>query len=260
MLKRLSLRVKMGKSKRDRYLKNLRLSPIDYLPERPYKMNGGGVAIPRKGSRDFYMLFVPRETDIKEHVKMMEGETFIDVGANVGSYTLTVANAYRHKSVKVIAVEAHPDNFQALCRNIKANNFTNVNAINKAASDRKGVVTLYERSQDGIRADSDLYSLETSFVAHNNQVHIKGKPLQLDCDTLDDMVGNQGADVMKVDVEGAEISALRGGINTLKRLRKVIVEVHGDNLLTVKRLLEDSHFKLQMTDKPGTVQHIIGSK
>jgi hypothetical protein len=34
---------------------------------------------------------------------------------------------------------------------------------------------------------------------------------------------------MKVDIEGAEVLALKGATNSLKRLRKIIVEVHGDN-------------------------------
>jgi FkbM family methyltransferase len=257
---RLLLRIKMGKTKRDEYLKNVRLSPIDYLPERSYVMNDGSKAIPRKGTRDFYMLFVSRERDIKPHLSMQEGETFIDVGANVGLYTLTVANEYKDKAVKVIAIEAHPENFRALCRNIQANEFGNVSAINKAVSDHKGMVTLYERSQDGTRADSDLYSLYNIYLAQNNIIHPNGKPLNLDCDTLDNMLTDQRADVIKIDIEGAEVLALKGATNTLKRLRKIIVEVHGDNYETVRNLLETSNFKLVMTEITGTVQHIIGSR
>ena len=89
---RILLRGKMGRTKRDEYLRNIRLSPIDFLPERTYGMNDGTKAIPRRGTRDFYMLFLSREQDITPHLSMQENETFIDVGANVGSYTLMVAN------------------------------------------------------------------------------------------------------------------------------------------------------------------------
>jgi FkbM family methyltransferase len=252
------LRAKMGKAKRDKYLRNIRFLPIDYLPERAYKTDGGFKAIPRKGSRDFYMLFLHREVDVENQLSMQEGETFVDVGANVGFYTLTVANTYKSKGVKVVAIEAHPDNYNALCRNIRANHFANISAINKAVSDHKGVVTLYELSLDGLRGDSDLYTIETSLV-QNNEVP-SCKPLQLGCDTLDNIIDEPGADVMKVDIEGAEILALKGATNTLKRLRKVIVEIHGDNLFSVKRLLEESHFKLQLIQNSLTMPHIIGSK
>lgn len=63
---RLLLRFKMGKKKRDEYLKNTGLTPIDFLPERPYAIQGVK-AIPRKGSRDFYMFFVSREENVRPH-------------------------------------------------------------------------------------------------------------------------------------------------------------------------------------------------
>jgi hypothetical protein len=44
----------MGKKKRDEYLKNTRISVIDFLPERPYVIQGVK-AIPRKGTHDFFM-------------------------------------------------------------------------------------------------------------------------------------------------------------------------------------------------------------
>ena len=66
---------------------------------------------------------------------MNENETFVDVGANIGSYSLRVANDNKNKGVEVVAIEAHPENFKALRRNIQINNFRNVKTINKAASD-----------------------------------------------------------------------------------------------------------------------------
>lgn len=254
---RILLRAKMGRTKRDEYLRNIRLSPIDFLPERTYGMNGGTKAIPRKGTRDFYMLFLSREKEITPHLSLQENETFIDVGANVGSYTLMVANKYKSRGVRVIAIEAHPENYRALCRNIQANNFRNIQTINKAVSDHKGMVTLYERSHDGNRADSELYSLYDTFLGQYNIIHPQGKPLQLECDTLDNMLANQRVDVIKIDIEGAEVLALKGAESTLKNLRKIIVEVHGENYKMVRSLLETYDFKLQMAEITG---HIIGSK
>src|SRR5919202_32691 len=160
---RLLLRIKMGKKKRDEYLLNRGISTISFLPERPYSINGIK-AIPRKGTQDYYMLYIPREEDVKPHLIMYENETFVDVGANVGSYSLKIANDYKNKGVKVIAIEAHPGNYKALCRNI----------------------------------------------------------------------------------EGAEVLALKGATNTLKQLRKIIIEVHGDNCDKVKQILEKYAFKLEI--------------
>jgi FkbM family methyltransferase len=250
------LRIKMGKKKRDEHLKKTRLSPIDFLPERPYAMKSGVKAIPRKGTKDFFMLFVAREQDIGPHLAMKEKETFVDVGANVGSYTLSAAKEYKDKGVKIIAIEAHPDNYRALCRNIQINNFGNVKTINKAVTDYKGNVTLYDRSHDGSRVDSDLYSLyDKAFLAQNNILHPGGNVLQLECDTLDNMLLDKRVDVMKIDIEGAEVMALKGARNTLKKLRK-IVEIHGDNNTIIERILLEHDFDLKNTVE----KRVVGSK
>jgi FkbM family methyltransferase len=119
---------------------------------------------------------------------MKENEIFVDVGANVGSYTLSAAKEYEDKGVKIIAVEAHPDNYRALCRNIQINNFRNVKTINKAVTDHKGNITLYE-FHDGSHVDSSRYSLyDKAFLAEKNILHPGGNLLRLECDTLDNML------------------------------------------------------------------------
>lgn len=257
ILFRLSLRIKMGKKKRDDYLKNSGISIIDFLPERPYVKQGIKV-IPRKGSRDFYMFFLPREKDVQSQLVMNQNETFVDVGANIGSYSLRIANDYKDKGVKVIAIEAHPDNSKALDRNVKCNGFTNVKIINKAVSDHKGIVSLYERSHDGSRAGSDIYSLFNTYLHPSNTVLPRGKTLQIECDTLDSILANYRVDVMKIDIEGAEVQALKGATNTLKHLRKIIVEIHGDNFQKVNEVLKTSNFNLDVSKE--AMQHVIGSR
>jgi FkbM family methyltransferase len=254
---RLFLRIKMGKKRRDDYLWNKGISIIDFLPERPYSINGIN-AIPRKGTQDFYMLYIPREEDVKPHLTMYENETFVDVGANVGSYSLKIANDYKNKGVKVIAIEAHPGNYKALCRNIELNGFNNIKAINKAVSDRKGVITIYERSHDGNRVGTDLYSVHNTFLAEHN--FILPNSLEVESDTLDNILANNEVNVMKIDIEGAEVLALKGATNTLKRLRKIIVEIHGDNFDKVKQILENYTFKLEVIRATGHMTYITGSK
>ena len=256
---RLLLRVKMGKKRRDEYLRNSGLSMIDFLPERPYSINGFK-AIPRKGTQDFYMLYPSREEEVKPHLLMHDNETFVDVGSNVGSYSLKIAQDYKNKGVNVIAIEAHPENYKALCRNIEINGFKNVKAINKAVSDHKGIVTMYERFHIGTRVRSEFYSLCNTFLAENNIVRPDGKALQVESDTLDNILAMDKPSVMKMDIEGAEVMALNGATNTLKRLRKVVVEVHGDNFDEVKQILETHNFKLQISSPVGQMTHIIGSK
>jgi FkbM family methyltransferase len=249
----------MGKKKRNEYIWNKGISIIDFLPERPYSIDGIKV-IPRKGTQDFYMLYIPREEDVKPHLIMYENETFVDVGANIGSYSLKIANDYKNKGVSVIAIEAHPGNYKALCRNIELNSFKNVKAINKAASDRKDIVTIYERFHIENRVRSDFYSLCNTFLHENNIIRPNGKSLQVESDTLDSILANNEVDVMKIDIEGAEVLALKGATNTLKQLRKIIVEIHGDNFEQVKQILQTHNFKQQIIRTMGHISHIVGSK
>src|SRR5919198_1137039 len=86
ILYRILLRMKMGKRRRDELLQNRGMTVIDFLPERAYSMHGIK-AIPRRGTYDYFMLFVPREEDVKPHLVMQANEIFVDVGANVGSYS-----------------------------------------------------------------------------------------------------------------------------------------------------------------------------
>jgi predicted RNA methylase len=110
----------MGKIKRDEYLRDRDIKWPDFLPERRYTINHITV-IPRGFTNDFDMLSSPREEITAKHFALNENETFVDVGANVGKYALTVAKDYNSKSVRIIAIEAQPENYKALCRNVQLN-------------------------------------------------------------------------------------------------------------------------------------------
>jgi FkbM family methyltransferase len=261
MIYRILLRMKMGKVKRDESLQRTGISTLDFLPERPYVMQCGAKAIPRRGTSDFTVLFMSLEPKVEAHLTMKQNETFVEVGANVGAYTLMVANNYIDKEVTVIAIEAHPDNFKALCRNIECNNDGLkhiVKVVNKAVSDHSGIVTMIERSTDGVRVGTSLYSLSDRFIHNGNYVKKNGRTLQLECETLDNILDGLNADVMTMDIEGTEVMALRGAPNTLKCLRKIIIEIHGNNLEAVKHLLQSNGFDIEIIAESLT--YVIGSK
>lgn len=259
ILHRVLLRIKLGKKKRDQYFRETGISHIDFLPERAYSMDGVRV-IPRKGTHDFYMFFVPREGDVKPHLGLQENETFLDIGANIGSYSLRIANDYKEKGVNVISIEAHPDNYKALCRNIACNKLKNITAINKAVSANKGIVNIHERFHSGKRVGSDLYSMYDTFLHPSNVIRPDGKVIQVECDTLDSILTlcNTKVDVMKMDIEGAEVLALQAAPKTLSQVRKAIVEVHGENLEAVKQIFSLHNFKIEVTD--AEMKHVVGTK
>jgi FkbM family methyltransferase len=261
MMYRILSRIRMGKDKRNAYFQSNGLSILDFLPERPYEMDCGVKAIPRRGTSDFTVLFMSIEPKVEPHLAMKENEIFVDVGANVGVYTLMVAKNYMDKGVTVIAIEGHPGNYKALCRNIECNDDSLkriVEPINKAVSDHKGIITMFERTSDGVRVGTSLYSLFDTFIHDGNYVKQNGRALKLECDTLDNILAGRKVDVMSMDIEGAEVLALKGATNTLKSLRKIIVEIHGNNLEAVKDLLQTNGFNTEIIGKALT--YVIGTK
>ena len=111
---RIGLRLARGKMYRDQYFLNNRINLGDFLLfERPLKVNGIK-AIPRKHTADFNILFHNKESKVESRLDLNKGETFLDIGANVGRYTLKAAT--QQSDIKIVSIEAHPKNYEALCR------------------------------------------------------------------------------------------------------------------------------------------------
>jgi FkbM family methyltransferase len=219
-----------------------------------YSQNGLKAYI-REGTDDFHLLFTPREEKILPHLQMNKGETFVDVGANVGYYCLTTAIENVHNNIKVIAIEAHPETYSALLKNIRCNDLDGddaIIAVNKAVADIKRDAMMYERhTNDGIK------------MAGNSSICItfdKKNSILVQCDTLDNILADYGrVDVLKMDIEGAEVMALRGASRVLKELRKIVVEIHGDNLSAVLSILKEDGFEITTIPYELNV-YVIGTR
>jgi FkbM family methyltransferase len=230
----------MGKQKRNEYLKEKGILMSDFLPERAYLINNLKVML-RKGSKDFHMFCLRREEEISDYIKIYENETFVDIGANVGFYALKIAKENKNKAINVIAIEAHPENYKALCKNIELNKLSNIKAINKAVSDNKGIVTMYERKSVN-RVQPEWYTIQQSISGVQLD---KSHSIQIESDTLDNILDGNKADFIKIDIEGAEVIALKGAEKTLKKLRKIIVEIHENNFDKIKQILETNNFETE---------------
>jgi FkbM family methyltransferase len=144
--------------------------------------------------------------------------TFIDVGANIGYYSLLVAA----KGVSVIAVEASPQIIPALERSILLNRdlSSRIRVVRAAASDLEGEVPFWVNTvTHNFGLGSTVGSLPDA----------PSSAVSVPCVRLDDVISFEtpGPLLCKVDVEGAECRVLRGMINTIRTLRPVfIVEVH----------------------------------
>ena len=140
------------------------------------------------------------------------GMTVLDVGANVGYFTLMAASLVG-ASGAVYSWEPSPSNARALSASQLANGFKNIEIIQAAAADRTALLRYYRASSNGNVSDviaespEDVLSAETVTALR-----------------IDDVVPRTvRVDFVKIDVEGYEFKALSGALNTLQRSRPVIV-------------------------------------
>ncbi len=135
------------------------------------------------------------------------GNLFVDVGANVGYFSLLAARL----GAKVIAFEPNPDCLTAFSHNIALNNFAGVDLRPIGIADRRRRDVLYVESEENLGAGT----LKT----------VSGQPVVIDLDTLDAQLADRSPTVIKFDIEGAELMAIRGAAEVLARTRAVICEV-----------------------------------
>lgn len=154
------------------------------------------------------------ETQIVKRL-IKEGDIVVDCGAHIGYYTLLFSQLVGD-SGKVFAFEPDPTNFSLLQKNLKENKIKNVVASNFAVSDKNGKCTFF---------------LDKKSPAHH-RLYSEGKmdkgEIKINCVRLDDYFKNfkKEINLIKMDIEGAEGKAIKGGLNILKRNKgiKIILE------------------------------------
>jgi len=169
------------------------------------------------------VLLVDREWEpqvwrgISTHLR--EGAVFIDVGAHIGFYSLKAARIVG-PSGRVVAIEPNPETRRLLARNVPAS-AANVTIQPFACCARDGEVTLHAGPATHTthaslaRANTD----EPAGPETSHHFAVEGR-------RVDRIVGELGwirIDVIKIDVEGAELLALQGAGQTLARFQPVVI-------------------------------------
>ncbi|WP_037922203.1 FkbM family methyltransferase [Streptomyces violaceorubidus] len=188
--------------------------------------------------------------------RLRPGDGFVDVGANIGVFSVLAARLVGDGG-RVVAIEASPDLHQRLVRNTRLNALGNVRALNAAVSDRPRTLTFALASARNTGANSIVpYDgpVESSF-------RTEARPLP----ELLDAAEIATARVIKIDVEGAEGSVVRGLAPVLGALRsdvEITVEVspermarlgdRADDLLAVMREAGFHVYRLANDYAPGS--------
>ena len=158
--------------------------------------------------------------------KSKEFQHFIDVGANVGAYTLHILNLDEKKSA--LSFEPNQENFEILSRNINLNQWDERwDGINKCVGpdNNKVFITNHLDTKNQVI---------NSAIRNQNTVEVE--QTSLDQYTLSKPT------FMKIDVEGYELSVLAGATKLLQssHLKLIIIETVTDK---IEKLLETSGFK-----------------
>ncbi|HUN36328.1 MAG TPA: FkbM family methyltransferase [Trebonia sp.] len=167
---------------------------------------------------------------------LASGGLFIDVGANVGTYSIWAAEL----GAEVIAIEPAADTFSLLEENIALNGYS-VSAVRAAAGDHCG----WARFTSGLDAGNSLSS---------------DGPAVTRLVTIDSLIGSRPVAGMKVDVEGFEIDVLRGAARALAEHRIGLIQIEWNRMSTVAvgagrqpiaGLLAENGYRLYRPDMTG---------
>lgn len=177
---------------------------------------------------------------------MRHSETFVDVGAHLGVFSVTIAQAFPDR--RVVAIEPLAANFSNLEETISLNGLSNVRTVNAAVTESSESVALYinplndgggslieptEYQTGDISIDVPSYRAKyTDFVAVEDVAVLR----------LDDVITSPS--VLKIDVEGAEVTVLKSGMNALKSglVDLMVLEVTRDTVDEVIQVLDAVEF------------------
>jgi FkbM family methyltransferase len=154
------------------------------------------------------------------------GDVFYDVGANVGWYSLLAARTVGSTG-KVVAFEPSVSNAALLQENITANRLTNVTTIAAAVTDQNGWATfLYGGSLEGRLSKDDCEAQAERRAGRKTPKRSSVVPI-LALDSWLAATEQPPPNVLKIDVEGAEVGVLRGMAQTLRSAKPaLIIELH----------------------------------
>lgn len=182
-------------------------------------------------------IFIKRIYERFYHIK--KGDVVVDAGANVGMFTVKAAESVGENG-KVVAVEPVEENFRLLEKNVAYRNFDNVTLVKKALGAYKGKAKFIVSKLSGTHQVKDVIK----------EPELPKNEVEIEMTTLGDIckeLNLHRIDFLKLDIEGAELEALKGAEESLKITRNIAMELHYDGEdEEVKRFLEERGFDVKV--------------
>ncbi len=185
---------------------------------------------------------------------LLSNDVFIDIGANIGYFSLLSATI--SPSVKVISFEPVKDLFQKLNENISINVCKNIVAINAAAGEMNEQRELYLSAPDNLGMSS-----------FHQPENYSGRKEKVEVIVFDDWFKTSGLtkiDLIKLDIEGSELAALKGMRMVLEEQKPVlIVEINPETLslfglrpVDIFNHLNQFNFDRFLISENGRLEHL----
>lgn len=182
---------------------------------------------------------------------LRRGSVFVDVGAHVGRYALLASKRVGSEGV-VVALEPVTENYMVLVENVGRIGVDNVIALPIAAWSK---ITLLEFIVPPGRSGATAGGLRHFSGLQLRGYRVRVKAVDLDTLLLR-MLKLPRVDVMKIDVEGAEVEVLEGAGEVVERHRPVIVvEVRPQTRLKVEKLLKLYGYRTAMIDQSNLLAY-----
>lgn len=188
----------------------------------------------------------PHEAALEPILRQLLGNgVFVDVGAHVGHWTVRLAG----QAAKVIAIEPNPAAVAVLTKNIELNEFKNVEVVEAAAWDTVARFRL-EDPHGQIRGGSMR-------VIPSSTGSVQGFPL----DYI--LIHEPAVTLIKLDVEGSDLHAIRGLKRTLNTLKPVLfIEDHSVlgyfKSADLKNLLAECNYTWRLGGTYAGADYLIG--
>jgi FkbM family methyltransferase len=151
----------------------------------------------------------------------------VEIGANIGAHSVALAKALAVDKRELIVFEPQPFIFQNLCANLALNALSNVTALPFACGAQSGIV--YFSPPD--------YTAQGNFGGVSMVEQAGEDSIAVHCVRLDDVVGVKAVSMLKIDVEGHELSALQGAAAILSASRPLLY-VENDRVEKSQALVE----------------------
>jgi FkbM family methyltransferase len=154
-----------------------------------------------------------------KYYQIQKGDIVVDAGAHIGLTVIWFAKAVGNNG-KVVAIEPEQNNLRDLRKNLKRAGLNNVIVVDKALWSSKKKMILY------FNPTHDAHSI----VINQRKADDSGKQNEIEANTLDNILKEikiDKVDFIKMNIEGAEIEALKGAEQTLKdNALNIAIEAH----------------------------------